>query len=277
MEAARAILTALQGLNGDDLVVFLISGGGSSMVELFSDPAIPLETMAATHRALVECGAPIAAMNAVRKHLSAVKGGRLAAAAKPAQQLTIFVSDVPRDELDALASGPTLPDRSMVDDVYRLVERYGLTDRLPPAGAGDDPLSTDCQKRRSRGMQSLRDPTGVCCWIAHRLKRRRRGTGKGNWSWHVEVDNRCDDWTAEDAARYLLDPFSRVAANFHERVCLLAAGEDHGAGFERCLGKGRKDFALRFTVQRTNCGRGNYGSQSVEVTGLMEIVRRPGR
>ncbi len=81
--------------------------------------------LAATHKALVESGAPIAAMNAVRKHLSAVKGGRLAAAAAPAEQLTLFVSDVPEGELDALSSGPTVPDRSTVEDVYRIAEEYG--------------------------------------------------------------------------------------------------------------------------------------------------------
>ena len=75
------------------------------MVEQLLRPELTLEETAATHKALVECGAPIAAINAVRKHLSAVKGGRLAAAAARAEQLTIFVSDVPAGELDALASG----------------------------------------------------------------------------------------------------------------------------------------------------------------------------
>ena len=96
------------------------------MVEQMLRDDISLEDIAATHKALVESGAPIAAINAVRKHLSAVKGGRLAAAAAPAEQLTIFVSDVPDGELDALASGPTLPDRSTVADVRRIVAEYRL-------------------------------------------------------------------------------------------------------------------------------------------------------
>ncbi len=101
------------------------------MVEQFLEPGISLEEIAATHKALVESGAPIAAINAVRKHLSAVKGGRLAEAAAPAEQLTIFVSDVPEGELDALSSGPTMPDRSTVEDVYRIAEEYRLVERLP--------------------------------------------------------------------------------------------------------------------------------------------------
>ena len=129
--AAADVLKTLGSLAEKDLVVFLISGGGSAMLEQFLQPELSLETIAATHKALVESGAPIAAMNAVRKHLSAVKGGRLAAAAAPAEQVTLFVSDVPPGELDALSSGPTLPDRSTVDDVFRIVEEYGLMERFP--------------------------------------------------------------------------------------------------------------------------------------------------
>ena len=110
VEAAGDILRTLGGLTENDLVVFLVSGGGSAMVERFLYAGVTVQDLAATHKALVESGAPIAAMNAVRKHLSAVKGGRLAAAAAPAEQVTIFVSDVPEGQLDALSSGPTVPD-----------------------------------------------------------------------------------------------------------------------------------------------------------------------
>jgi glycerate 2-kinase len=243
VEAARAILAALQGLGEDDLVIFLISGGGSSMVELFSDPAISLESMAATHRALVECGAPIAAMNAVRKHLSAVKGGRLAAAAWPAQQLTIFVSDVPVGELDALASGPTLPDRSTVEDVYRVAEKYGLTDRLP-AGVremilerrlAETPKAGDAIFARSN-WSVLLDSSSLEETAAARAR---------ELGWHVEVDNRCDDWTAEDAARYLVDRVGELRRT-HGRVCLLSAGEITVRVPSGAAGKGGRNshFAL---------------------------------
>ena len=114
-----------------------MSGGGSAMVEQFLQPEISLGEIAATHKALVESGAPIAAINAVRKHLSAVKGGRLAVAAAPAEQLTIFVSDVPAGELDALSSGPTLPDRSTTEDAYRIVREYGLSANVAQRDCGD--------------------------------------------------------------------------------------------------------------------------------------------
>ena len=107
------------------------------MVERFLLPECRWRRLLRTHKALVESGAPIAAMNVVRKHLSAVKGGRLAEAAAPAEQVTIFVSDVPEGELDALSSGPTVPDRSTNDDVYRIVEEYGLAASVPACDFGD--------------------------------------------------------------------------------------------------------------------------------------------
>ncbi|MEI9981442.1 MAG: DUF4147 domain-containing protein [Edaphobacter sp.] len=222
MEAADEILRTLKGLKQRDLVVFLISGGGSAMVEQFLEPGIPLEVLAATHKALVESGAPIAAMNAVRKHLSAVKGGRLAAAAAPAEQLTIFVSDVPEGQLDALSSGPTVPDRSTVEDVYRIAEEYGLVARLPAAVAEmlrkrslvETPKPDDAIFARSRWNVLL---DSVSLEEAATIRARELG-------WHVEVDNRCDDWSAERAAEYLVHRASELR-DARERVCLLSAGE----------------------------------------------------
>jgi glycerate 2-kinase len=243
VEAARAILAALQELTEDDLVIFLISGGGSSMVELFSDPTISLETMAATHRALVECGAPITAMNAVRKHLSAVKGGRLAAAAQPAEQLTIFISDVPLGQLDALASGPTLPDYSTTGDVYRVAETYRLTERLPPAvremivqrQLPETPKRGDAIFARSHWSVLLDSAS-----LEETATTRALELG-----WHVEVDNRCDDWAAEDASRYLVDRIIELRRT-RDRVCLLSAGEITVRVPSHASGKGGRNqhFAL---------------------------------
>jgi hydroxypyruvate reductase len=182
---------------------------------------ISLEDTAATHQALVESGAPIAAINAVRKHLSAVKGGRLAAAAVPAEQLTIFVSDVPMGELDALASGPTLPDRSTVVDVRRIVSDYQLEPKLPAAVVDlltaemmETPKLGDAIFARSKWTTLLDSASLGEAALS-------RATELG---WHVTVDNTCDDWEAEDAAKYLvrrLEELRRVQT----RVCLLSAGE----------------------------------------------------
>jgi hydroxypyruvate reductase len=220
--AAGDVLETLRSLAKNDLVVFLVSGGGSAMVEKFLMPGTSLEVMAATHKGLVESGAPIAAINAVRKHLSAVKGGRLAEAAAPAEQITIFVSDVPEGELDALSSGPTLPDRSTVEDVYRIAEEYGLADKVPVAVSNllkdrlllETPKAGDGVFARSRWSVLL---DSVSLEEAAAARARELG-------WHVEIDNRCDDWSAERAAEYLLERVQTLR-RWRARICLLSAGE----------------------------------------------------
>jgi glycerate 2-kinase len=220
--AALDILKTLGSLTERDLAVFLVSGGGSAMVEQFLQAGISLPVMAATHKALVESGAPIAAINVVRKHLSAVKGGRLAAAAAPAEQLTIFVSDVPAGELDALSSGPTLPDRSSTEDVYRIATEYDLLARVPGVVADmlthcslvETPKPGNASFARSR-WSLLLDSTSLEEAAAVRAK---------ELGWQVEVDHSCDDWSAERAAIYLLERL-RELRDGRERVCLLSAGE----------------------------------------------------
>lgn len=221
LAAAEDMLRTLGGLGERDLVVFLVSGGGSAMVEQFLLPA-SLEMIAATHRALVESGAPIAEINAVRKHLSAVKGGRLAAAAASAEQVTLFVSDVPAGALDALSSGPTMPDRSTIQDVERVVEQYGLRARLPLLMAErlmshrleETPKSGNNAFSRSQWTVLLDS-----MWLENAAAVRARELG-----WHVEVDNTCDDWPAERAASHLLHRVREMRRG-QGRACLISAGE----------------------------------------------------
>ena len=128
----RAILDLLAGTDHRTLVFFLLSGGGSALVELPLDPDVTLADMQTLNRVLVTCGASIDEMNAVRKHLSAVKGGRLAVAAAAAVKITLGVTDVPEGQESALASGPTLPDPTTVSNACDVVRRYGLLAKLPP-------------------------------------------------------------------------------------------------------------------------------------------------
>ena len=130
--AAEAILALLQPCTAETLTLFLVSGGGSALLELPLDATLSLEDVQTIYRALVTCGAPIDAMNTVRKHLSAVKGGRLAVAAGPAQKITLAVTDVPVGSESVLASGPTLPDPTTIADVAQVLEQYGLRKRFPP-------------------------------------------------------------------------------------------------------------------------------------------------
>lgn len=124
-EAAKRILAAVEGLTADDMVIALISGGGSA---LMVSPAegMTLADKMAVNRALLASGATISEMNAVRKHLSRIKGGRLAMAAKPARVVSLLISDVPGDDPSEIASGPTVADPSDIETVREIVSRYAL-------------------------------------------------------------------------------------------------------------------------------------------------------
>ncbi len=124
-DAARRIFDLVQGLTKDDLVLCLISGGGSALLAL---PAagVTLEDKQAVNKALLKSGATISEMNTVRKHLSAIKGGRLAAAASPAKVVALMISDVPGDDPSIIASGPTVPDPSTNKDALGIIAKYQI-------------------------------------------------------------------------------------------------------------------------------------------------------
>jgi len=123
---ARRLLERVQGLGEDDLVLALISGGGSALCAAPA-PGLALADKQSINRALLASGANIAEMNCLRKHLSAIKGGRLAAAARPARVVTLAISDVPGDDPAVIASGPTVPDPTTFADARSIVARYGIT------------------------------------------------------------------------------------------------------------------------------------------------------
>ncbi len=123
---ARRVLDAVRGLGPDDFVLALMSGGASALMELPA-PGLTLDDADRVNRALLRSGAAIGEMNCVRKHLSAIKGGRLAAAAAPARVITLVISDVPGDDPATIGSGPTVPDPTTWADVRAIAARHGLT------------------------------------------------------------------------------------------------------------------------------------------------------
>ncbi len=126
-KAAERILKMVQGLSADDLVLFLVSGGGSALLSLPA-PGLTLADKQAINKALLKSGANITEMNCVRKHLSAVKGGRLAAACAPAKVITLAISDIPGDDPAVIASGPTVADATTFADAVAILEKYGITE-----------------------------------------------------------------------------------------------------------------------------------------------------
>ena len=146
-QAAQRIMEMVQGLSADDVVLCLISGGGSALLALPAE-GITLAQKQALNKALLRSGAAIDEMNCVRKHLSAIKGGRLGLACAPARVVTLMISDVPGDDPSIIASGPTLPDDSTCADALAILQKYAI--EIPPnvldhlqSGRGETPDATD--------------------------------------------------------------------------------------------------------------------------------------
>jgi glycerate 2-kinase len=222
IQAASAILRVLGSQTPSSLVFFLVSGGGSSIVEKPIDDEISLADLVATYRGLVLSGAPIAEINSVRKHLSAVKGGRLAQAAFPAQQVSLLVSDVPDNAPDALASGPTMPDTTSIEDCYRIVDKYDLLTQFPKStrelferrALDETPKSDDPVFHRARWWPILSNQTAI----------EEASEAAERAGFYVHVDNSCDDWDYEKAAEYLAQKARELREKFSP-VCLLSGGE----------------------------------------------------
>jgi glycerate 2-kinase len=250
--AARATLALLRKAKKDTLIFFLISGGGSAMFDLPLDPQITFEETIAFHKLLLGSGAPIGEINTLRKHFSAVKGGRLAMAAPEAAKVSLLVPDVPLRSLDALSSGPTSPDHSTVAEVRELLAKYDLNAKLPPSIRGffereDLPESpgnkgwrppffprigradsTSVRRVTTAASMSgedpaFRDSVFEILLSSHDLVENARALAE-KAGYYVAVDNSCDDWDYAAAARYLLDLFHTLRVR-HKRLCLVSVGE----------------------------------------------------
>ena len=222
--AAEAALRLLQRAAAEaetfpTFCFFLISGGASAMMELPLDSSIALEDTVAFHRALVHSGAAIAEINCVRKHFSAVKGGRLGALAAGLPNLTVLVSDVPAGQLDALASGPTLPDRSTLAECREVLELYDLLRQFPAPvrrffEADDLPETPKPGAFAARVVTLLSEDD-----LAEAARRKAEALG-----FATVIDNHCDDWDYRPAAEYLLGRLRGLRGQ-HAKLCVISAGE----------------------------------------------------
>jgi len=222
--AAEAILELLARCDERTLVFFLLSGGGSALVEKPLSPEIGLGDLQELNRVLVTCGASIDEINAVRKHFSVVKGGRLAAAAPRATKITLGISDVPPDKESALASGPTLPDPTTVEDAYRVVAKYNLLGKLPGSARAQ------IERRALRETPKAGDPAFARSHFVlvmglddlfHPAHRAAQAAG-----FLVHCDNSTDDWALPRAADELLARLEELRRMYpRSPVGLIADGE----------------------------------------------------
>lgn len=221
--AANALQKMMEGLGQHDLVLFLLSGGGSSLAECPADPSVSQADLHELHRLLVTAGANIVDINIVRKHFSGIKGGRLAAAAVPARQITIYISDVPAADPTAVASGPSMPDKSTVDQVLLILQRMKLTEQLPASlrrllqqGLDETLKPGDIAFARSSWHCLLNNDTAIDV-----LSQRAKALG-----WIVEVNTDVDDWPVADGVNTLLTQLNKLAARHPgQTTCLISGGE----------------------------------------------------
>jgi hydroxypyruvate reductase len=279
--AARTALALLRKARKDTIVFFLISGGGSALFDLPLDPQISLEDTQAFHQALLASGAPINEVNTLRKHFSAVKGGRLAMAAPEAMKVSFLLPDVPLRSLDALSSGPSSPDHSTVDDVRGILAKYELAQKLPPSIRAFFEREDLPESPGNKGWKPAFLPKFASAVLARRItaaasmneedyafrdsvfeillssldlvEGARALAQKAGF--YVAVDNSCDDWDYAEASRYLLERFYslRVA---HPRLCLISAGE------------------VTVTMDRTPGAGGR--NQQFALASALELARHPG-
>jgi len=251
--AARATLALLRKARKDTLVLFLISGGASALFDLPIDPEITLEDTMVFHQALIASGAPITEVNTIRKHFSAVKGGRLAIAAPESTKISILLPDVPLRSLDTLASGPTSPDHTTVEEAQAILAKYDLLSKFPatvrafferadmPESPGNksrrapflprlpwkDSHATALRKAIPAAMQAeeeaFRNSIFEVLLSSHDLVENASAEAQ-KLGYHTVIDNSCDDWDYADAARYLLERFNALRAE-HPRCCLISGGE----------------------------------------------------
>lgn len=282
LAAARATLALLKKARKDTLIFFLISGGGSALFDLPLDPSITLEDTMAFHQALLASGAPIGEINTLRKHFSAVKGGRLAIAAPDSLKVSLLLPDVPLRSLDALSSGPTTPDHSTVADVRAIIDKYNLGPKLPekvrsfferedlPESPGNKSwrppflpkkVADAVRARRVTASASMtgedrafRDSVFEILLSSHDMVENARTLAK-KAGYYVAVDNSCDDWDYADAARYLLQRFHSLR-EAHPRMCLISGGE------------------VTVTIDRTPGAGGR--NQQFTLACAIELARHPG-
>jgi len=269
-DAAGRILDLMHGLSADDLVVALISGGGSALLALPAD-GITFEDKQQINRRLLKSGADIAEMNCVRKHLSAIKGGRLTAAAHPARVVTLLISDVPGDDPGVIASGPTVPDATTFADARAILARYGIaepasvirhletaTDETPKPGdeifAGNDVVMLVTPQMALQAAADVARASGVTPMIL----------------------SDCIEGEARDVARVMAGIASQVVAHGQPlpRPCVLISG---GETTVTVKGHGRGGRNVEFLLALAVALKGLPGVHAVAgdtdgVDGLEEIA-----
>jgi hydroxypyruvate reductase len=260
--AAQALLQMLGTADAETLVVFPISGGASAMVEAPLDPSVPPAELFAFYGRLLHSGLPIDKLNTLRKHLSAVKGGRLAVACGGATRCTLLISDVPPGRLDVVGSGPSLPDTSTVEECRRIFAETPSLSPLSPALAAFVSTMPETPKELPQGLEP-----SICfeALTSDSLIRAAEQIAL-EAGYRVVVDNGCDDWDYRDAAKYLFDRANKEA-DTGTPVCILSAGEVT-VSIEGAAGDGGRNQQWAIEMARHLAGREGFIALSAGSDGI---------
>ncbi len=264
--AARATLEMLRKAGRETFVFFLISGGGSAMLELPLAAGMSLDDTRAFHETLVSSGAGITQINTVRKYFSAVKGGRLAKAAPEAEKLSLLLADVPLRDLALVASSPTLPDSSTFAECDQILERFALLAKFP-ATVREYYLNLRKLAPAPPGPATFARTQLDTLLSNHDFVNAARDQARA-LGYRVIIDNSCDNWAYDEAAAYLLQRF-HVLRRETPRVCLLSSGEVTVALDSRhgCGGR-NQHFALAAALELSRAGDGPLAVLSAGSDGL---------
>lgn len=219
-DAGFALLEEMRHADADTLVLFLISGGASAMAEAPLDPEIPHSEVIDFYRLLLHSGLPIEKTNVLRKHLSAIKGGRLALAAAGATFYTVLISDVPPGMLDVVGSGLSLPDSSTVEDCQKLLSETPALALVPPRVAAFFHRMPETPKVLPYG----RYPSLCYAVLSSDSMLEAARFLADEAGYRVVIDNTCDDWDYRDAAAHLLSRVQEESSST-DHVCVFSAGE----------------------------------------------------
>jgi glycerate 2-kinase len=253
LRAGARALELARGVRADEDALFLISGGGSSLCEAPLEPRVGVDEVRTLYRALVGCGAPIVAINTVRRHLSALKGGRLAQAAAAARRrITFMIRDVPFDApRGTLASGPTEPEPTTLADCLAVLDRYALWPAVPAVlqqrlRTGEVPPPVTLAELGRDEIVVVQDPR----WPIDRFRARAQRAG-----WLVVVDDRTDDWPYERAAEHLLQQLERLRRRQPGRTTALITGGELSVPLPPDPGTGGRNQQFALACARRIRGR----------------------
>ncbi len=254
LHATERILKLVRGLTHDDLVLCLVSGGGSALLTLPAS-GLSLEQKQGVNRVLLECGATIGEMNCVRKHLSAIKGGRLAVACVPAQVVTLLISDVPGDDPAVIASGPTVADPTTCAEAMAILDRYGI---VVPASIRADLISGALETPKPCDDRLKNNRVRLIATPRHSLVAAAALAASAGIRAHVLSDD--------------MEGESRDVGKAHAAVARSIAR--HGTPFERpCVLLSGGETTV--TVRGTHGGRGGRAAEFALATAL-DLKGEPG-